>query len=72
MGENFRVFPISNWTEMDVWQYILREKIEIPELYFASPREVIWRNNSWLPISEFITLKDSEVPQKDDTLQNTR
>jgi sulfate adenylyltransferase subunit 2 len=60
MGEHFRVFPISNWTEMDVWQYILKEQIDIPELYFAKEREVIRRNNSWLPISEFITLRPKE------------
>ena len=64
MGENFRVFPISNWTEMDVWQYILKEEIAIPELYFAKPRKVIWRNGSWLPVSDFITLKADEVPQQ--------
>ena len=60
MGEHFRVFPISNWTEMDVWQYILKEDIEIPSLYFAKPRKVIWRNGSWLPISDYITLKPRE------------
>ena len=63
MGENFRVFPISNWTEMDVWQYILQEKIPIPELYFAKERNVIWRHGSWLPMSEFITLRDGDEPQ---------
>lgn len=63
MGEHFRVFPISNWTEMDVWQYILRENIAIPELYFAKKRHVIWRNGSWLPVSEFITVRDNEEPQ---------
>ncbi|NVK04759.1 MAG: sulfate adenylyltransferase subunit CysD [Flavobacteriia bacterium] len=63
MGENFRVFPISNWTEMDVWQYILLENIELPELYFAKQRNVIWRNNSWLPVSDFITLRENEEPQ---------
>ncbi len=60
MGEHFRVFPISNWTEMDVWQYILLENIEIPSLYIAHEREVIWRNNSWLPNSEFIQLAENE------------
>lgn len=63
MGENFRVFPISNWTEMDVWQYILLENIELPELYFAKQRNVIWRNNSWLPVSDFITIRENEEPQ---------
>ncbi len=62
MGEHFRVFPISNWTEMDVWQYILLENIDIPSLYIAHEREVIWRNNSWLPVSEFIQLDPSETP----------
>jgi sulfate adenylyltransferase subunit 2 len=60
MGEHFRVFPISNWTEMDVWQYILKENIRIPELYFAKVRSVIRRNGSWLPISEFITIRPKE------------
>ena len=63
MGENFRVFPISNWTEMDVWQYILQENIAIPELYFAKERNVIWRNGSWLPVSEHITLRGGDTPQ---------
>jgi sulfate adenylyltransferase subunit 2 len=60
MGEHFRVFPISNWTEMDVWQYILMENIDIPSLYIAHERDVIWRDNSWLPVSEFITLRPGE------------
>ena len=56
------MFPISNWTEMNVWHYIRREGIELPSLYFAAPRQVIWRSNSWLPVSEFITLRPTEVP----------
>ena len=63
-GEHFRVFPISNWTEMDVWHYIRRENIELPELYFARMRNVIWRSNSWIPVSEFITLRPTEIPQE--------
>tara|TARA_B110000503_G_scaffold11920_1_gene16056 strand:+ start:250 stop:1158 length:909 start_codon:yes stop_codon:yes gene_type:complete len=63
MGENFRVFPISNWTEMDVWQYILQEQVAIPELYFAKEREVIWRHGSWLPMSEFINLREGDKPE---------
>lgn len=55
-GEHFRAFPISNWTEMDVWNYINREQIEIPSLYFAHDREVVWRNGSWIPNSEFLKL----------------
>ncbi len=53
-GEHFRVFPLSNWTEMDIWQYILREKIEIPELYFAKKRKVFDRNGMLLTPSSFI------------------
>jgi sulfate adenylyltransferase subunit 2 len=63
-GEHFRVFPISNWTEMDVWHYIRRENIELPELYFARKRNVIWRSNSWIPVSDFITLRPTEIPQE--------
>lgn len=55
-GEHFRAFPISNWTEMDVWNYINREEIAIPSLYFAHDREVVWRNGSWIPNSEFLKL----------------
>ncbi|WP_423818715.1 sulfate adenylyltransferase subunit CysD [Salinimicrobium sp. TIG7-5_MAKvit] len=59
-GEHFRAFPISNWTEMDVWNYIKRENIEIPSLYIAHEREVVWRNNSWIPVSEFLKLGQDE------------
>jgi sulfate adenylyltransferase subunit 2 len=59
-GEHFRVFPISNWTEMDVWNYIRREEIEIPSLYLAHEREVVWRNESWIPNSEFLKLEEKE------------
>ena len=59
-GEHFRVFPISNWTEMDVWQYILAENLDIPSLYFAHQRDVVFRNNTWIPVSEFITTRDNE------------
>lgn len=65
-GEHFRVFPLSNWTEMDVWQYILSEDIPIPDLYFAHKRKVIWRNDTWLPVSDHIILdeKDEIVEKK--------
>ncbi len=59
-GEHFRVFPLSNWTEMDVWQYILHENIAIPSLYFAHQRDVISRNNTWLPVSDFIQIDETE------------
>lgn len=64
MGEHFRVFPISNWTEMDVWQYILLENIPIPSLYFSHEREVIERDGTILAAGEFVTLKEDEVPEK--------
>ena len=64
-GEHFRAFPISNWTEMDVWNYIKRENISIPSLYFAHEREVVFRSNSWIPNSEYLKLEpDEEVVTK--------
>ncbi len=59
-GEHFRVFPLSNWTEMDVWQYIARERIAIPHLYFSHPREVFWRDGQWLARSPWIQLLSGE------------
>lgn len=59
-GEHFRAFPISNWTEMDVWNYICRENIAIPSLYYAHDREVVWRSDSWIPNSEFLKLEEGE------------
>ena len=64
-GEHFRVFPISNWTEMDVWNYILREKIEIPSLYYAHEREVVYRNGSWIAVSEHLpNIEEEQVYTK--------
>ncbi|MGB1307426.1 MAG: sulfate adenylyltransferase subunit CysD [Oceanihabitans sp.] len=60
-GEHFRAFPISNWTEMDVWNYITRENIAIPSLYYAHQREVVWRSNSWIPYSSFLKLEENET-----------
>lgn len=59
-GEHFRAFPISNWTEMDIWNYISRENIQIPSLYFAHQRKVVWRSNSWIPYSDFLVLENDE------------
>jgi sulfate adenylyltransferase subunit 2 len=59
-GEHFRIFPISNWTELDVWQYIAKEGIELPSLYFAHRRNVFQRDGAWLSESEFIPLKQGE------------
>ena len=63
-GEHFRVFPISNWTEMDVWQYILYEKIKLPSLYFSHKREVVNRDGVLLAKCEHISLKDNERWEK--------
>ena len=61
MGEHFRVFPLSNWTEMDVWQYIYQENIEIPSLYFSHTRKVFLRDGVWLAWAPFMTLKPTET-----------
>jgi sulfate adenylyltransferase subunit 2 len=53
-GENIRVFPISNWTELDVWQYIEREKLEVPSIYYAHRRDVVRRPGGLLPVSELV------------------
>ena len=63
IGEHFRVFPISNWTEMDVWQYLYQEKVAMPTLYFTHEREIINRDGVLLALSEFLTLKAGETPQ---------
>ena len=63
MGEHFRAFPISNWTEMDIWQYILRVKIEIPSLYFAHEREMVERNGVLLYNSDVLPNKPGETPK---------
>ncbi len=59
-GEHFRVFPISNWTEMDVWQYISLEGLEIPSIYFSHQREILDRNGILLAKSDFINAQDHE------------
>ncbi len=60
MGEHFRVFPISNWTEMDVWQYIYMEDIPMPSIYFTHRRKVFNRDGVWLAWASFMQMKDSE------------
>ena len=60
-GEHFRVFPISNWTELDVWQYIDREKIELPSLYYAHQRKVVERKGLLVPVTELTPLRDGET-----------
>src|SRR5690554_360484 len=63
IGEHFRVFPISNWTELDVWQYILSEGTEIPSLYLAHERKCIERDGVLLAESEYLQLRDNENPE---------
>lgn len=59
-GEHVRVFPLSNWTELDVWQYIARERVELPEIYFAHEREVFSRDGMWLTAGEWGGPRDDE------------
>lgn len=59
-GEHFRVFPISNWTEMDVWHYIQAEQIPLPELYFSHRRQVVERDGVYLAVSEFVQPQEGE------------
>lgn len=63
IGEHFRIFPISNWTELDVWQYLQREKVPLPSLYFAHKRPCIERNGVLLAQSKFLPQKPNEKPQ---------
>lgn len=60
LGEHFRVFPLSNWTEMDVWQYIARENIPMPSLYFSHERDVFMRDGIWLAKTDFIEMLPTE------------
>jgi sulfate adenylyltransferase subunit 2 len=61
-GEHARVFPISNWTELDVWQYIAEEELEVPSIYFAHEREVFERDGMLYAVSSFVELIDGEEP----------
>lgn len=63
-GEHFRVFPLSNWTEMDVWQYILKENIPLPTIYFSHKRDVINRSGVLLAVSPFLNLAPEEKPEE--------
>ena len=60
-GENMRVFPISNWTELDVWQYIAREQLALPSIYFAHQRDVIERNGLLVPLTPLTPARDGET-----------
>jgi sulfate adenylyltransferase subunit 2 len=61
-GEHIRVFPLSNWTELDVWAYIERENLEIPSIYYAHEREVFERDGILLAVNEYLTLAENESP----------
>ncbi|MEM1044416.1 MAG: sulfate adenylyltransferase subunit CysD, partial [Bacteroidota bacterium] len=64
VGEGFRVFPLSNWTEMDVWQYIAAEGVEIPDLYFAHERDVFDRRGTLLAVTDFVTVQPDETVER--------
>jgi sulfate adenylyltransferase subunit 2 len=59
-GENMRVFPLSNWTEMDVWQYIKRENLEVPRIYLSHQRKCVRRRGQWLPVTDLLPPKSNE------------
>ncbi|HUG12628.1 MAG TPA: sulfate adenylyltransferase subunit CysD, partial [Opitutaceae bacterium] len=59
-GENMRVFPLSNWTELDVWEYIRREKLEVPSIYFSHKRRCVRRSGQWVPETELLPPKPGE------------
>lgn len=63
-GEHMRVFPLSNWTETDVWEYIRRERLEVPSIYFSHRRRCVRRQGQWLPVSDLLTLKPGEGVQE--------
>ncbi len=62
-GEHIRVFPLSNWTELDIWHYIADEGIEVPSIYYAHEREVFSRDGMWLAVTPFVTLMEGEVSE---------
>ena len=62
-GEHIRVFPLSNWTELDIWSYIEAENIDLPPIYYAHDREVFERDGMWLAVTPFVTVMDGEVPE---------
>jgi sulfate adenylyltransferase subunit 2 len=63
-GEHIRVFPISNWTELDIWQYVAAEAIELPSIYYAHSRRVFQRDGMWLAESPWVTLADGEEAEE--------
>ncbi len=63
-GEHMRVFPLSNWTEMDVWEYIKKEKLEVPTIYFSHTRKCVRRHGQWLPVTDLLPPKPKEKVQE--------
>ena len=63
-GEHMRVFPISNWTELDIWHYIRDDEVEVPDVYFAHHRQVFNRDSMWLGVTPFIELMEDEVSEE--------
>jgi sulfate adenylyltransferase subunit 2 len=63
-GESMRVFPLSNWTERDIWDYIVQENIKVVPLYYAKERLVVNRNGMLIPADDTVHLKQGEVPEK--------
>jgi sulfate adenylyltransferase subunit 2 len=59
-GEHIRIFPLSNWTELDIWGYLSAEEVDLPSIYFAHEREVFMRDGMWLPVSDFTTPRENE------------
>jgi len=63
-GEHLRAFPLSDWTELDIWQYIEREEMELPSIYFAHDRDVVLRDQMWLAVGPFVVPKPNEKIQR--------
>ncbi|MCY3999146.1 MAG: sulfate adenylyltransferase subunit 2 [Flavobacteriaceae bacterium] len=63
-GENVRVFPISNWTELDVWEYVRDQKLELPSIYYAHERKVYQKNGQWMPASDLSPIPDNRLKTK--------
>ncbi|MCY4161623.1 MAG: sulfate adenylyltransferase subunit 2 [Flavobacteriaceae bacterium] len=63
-GENVRVFPISNWTELDVWEYIRDQKLELPSIYYAHQRKVFLKNGQWMPASKLSQISNDQIETK--------
>ncbi len=64
IGEHFRVFPLSNWTEVDVWMYIAMENIEMPSLYFTHERDVFFRDGIWMAVADCLPMKETEKVER--------